>query len=125
MPAYAFTYDIESTRPDPHKPFLDAAAEEGLLYLRVVGPNVCRLPNTTVWGIFQTRALAAAAFERAVKAAAKTTGKPVNVEKRLSFSLQDSGYISDVKKLPEPDWTGSNDFETARLHQLFDDFFDE
>jgi hypothetical protein len=73
--------------------------------------------------MFKDRAAAVAAFDRALKAAGAATGKIVKLEKRLSFALQDSGLTSDKRKAPDPAWTGVNDYETARMHQIFDPFF--
>jgi hypothetical protein len=123
MPDYLITYDLADGSPDPHKPFLTAAAAEGLLYVWKGANYVNRLPNTTVWGVFATKEAADNAFDRALATAAKAVGHSVTMEKRCTTGMDNTSVTSDRRKKPEARWTGRTSFETSRLHQLNDPFF--
>jgi hypothetical protein len=123
MTDYLITYDLEEGSPDPHKPFLSAAANEGLLYVWKGANYVNRLPNTTVWGVFATKEAADAAFDRALSATARTVRREVSLEKRCTVEMSKTTVKSDRRKKPDPRWTGNTNFETSRLHQLNDPFF--
>lgn len=117
------TYDIENGRPDPHKPFLTAAEKEGLLFVWKGATHVNRLPNTTLWGVFDTTEAANEAFDRALKKTSQSVGYALKLEKRITTAMRSTFVNSDVRKKPEPRWTGSTSFETSRLHQVNDPFF--
>ncbi len=123
MTSFLITYDLQDQHPDPHKPFLTAAEKEGLLYVWKGVTYVNRLPNTTVWGIFETAEQADLAFERALTAAGKTLGNKINLEKRATTAMESTLVRSDKRKEPEDKWKGASNFETSRLHQLNDPFF--
>ena len=121
MPQFLITYDLKSTTPDPHKPFLSAAEKQGLLYVWKSPNYVNRLPNTTVWGVFKDKDAAKAAFNAAIAAAANKT--TITVEKVFIARFDGTYCDSDVYKQPEAKWTGTTDFETCRQHQLNDPVF--
>jgi hypothetical protein len=124
MTDYLITYDLQSGSPDPHKPFLTAACSEGLLYVWQGVTYVNRLPNTTVWGVFQSADAADQAFTRAVARAGVAISRVVVVEKRATTQISDDGNVfSDHRKIPDPRWVRSTRFETSLLHQINDPFF--
>lgn len=117
------SYDIAGGKPDAHKPFLTAAEKDGLLYVWKGAAYVSRLPNTTLWGVFDSVTAANEAFDRALKKVGDDLGYTVKLEKRVTTELV-AGYVnSDVRKKPEARWTGKTRFETSRLHQVNDPFF--
>lgn len=122
MPQYLISYDLRSSSPSPHKPFLDAAEKEDLLYV-YKATTLNRLPNTTVWGVFASKDAARAAFDRALTAAGDKLGKAIVLEKRVITLLSDFYIRSDVSKAPVKQWLGSSDLETCRKHQLNDPDF--
>jgi hypothetical protein len=124
MADYLITYDIKADSPDPHKPFLTTAEKEGLLYVWKGTSFVNRLPNTTVWGVFASKEKANEAFDRAKEAASAKIGKAVTLEKRCTTEMSDTLVTSDRRKKPEPKWTGKTSFETSRLHQRNDPYFE-
>ena len=85
MTDYLITYDLESGSPDPHKPFLNAAQNEGLLYVWKGSTYVNRLPNTTIWGQFSSAESANEAFNRALKAAGISVDYSITIEKRCTI----------------------------------------
>ena len=117
------TYDLKDGEPDPHKPFLTAAEKEGLLYVWKGADYVSRLPNTTVWGVFDNLAEANDAFTRALKKAGNAVGYAITLEKRATASMSPTNVMSNERKKPEAKWTGGSVFETSRLHQLNDPKF--
>lgn len=123
MDDYLITYDLENGSPSPYKPFLSAAETEGLLYVWKGSTYVNRLTNTTVWGRFVNADAANDAFEKALAAASRKVGYTINQEKRVTTMMIAATVLSDKRKKPEAKWTGSNAFETSRLHQLNDPFF--
>jgi hypothetical protein len=123
MPEYLVSYDLKATTPDPHKPFLDAAEPEGLLYVFQGTTDVFRLPNTTLWGVFGTIDAAKSAFDRAKATAEKKIGKSVTVEKRIITRLEDWSIKSDKRKAADPKLTASTKLERCRKHQLQDPYF--
>lgn len=123
MADYLITYDLKSGSPDAHKPFLTAAEKEGLLYVWKGADYVNRLPNTTLWGLFDSREAANKAFDRALAAAGKVVGYAVKLEKRITTKMTDTLVTSDKRKEPDPRWTGRSSFETSRRHQVNDPFF--
>lgn len=82
MRRYVLSYDLKKTTPDPHSEFLRKAAKVGWKPWAWIESSKkwYRLPNTTLVGHFETRALAEAAFDKAI-AAATEAGKTVIVEK--------------------------------------------
>lgn len=122
MPQYLISYDLKSSDPSPHKPFLDAAEKEDLLYVYKAS-TLNRLPNTTVWGIFADKDAARAAFDRALSAAGRKLGRAIVLEKRIITRLSDLYVRSDVSKAPVRQWLGTSDLETCRKHQLNDPDF--
>jgi hypothetical protein len=122
MTEYVVSYDLKETAPKPHKEFILAAEKEGLLYVFQV-TDLYRLPNTTIWGNFDSAEAVKAAFERAQTAAEKKLGIKIVLEKRLISELDDWLIRSNEKKAAEKKWTGSTKFETCRKHQLNDPFF--
>jgi hypothetical protein len=120
---FVISYDLEETDPDPHKPFLTAAANHGLLYVFRSKNYVNRLPNTTVWGEFNDINAAKMAFKAAIAEAAKVIGRAINVEKVFVAWFEECYIDSDVYRTPDPKWTGKTAFETSRLHQLNDPIF--
>lgn len=123
MPDYLISYDLKSGNPSPYRPFLDAAEKQGLLYVWEGKQYVSRLPNTTLWGIFSTTAAANAAFDAALAAASRDVGYSIKLEKRATTAMSASSILSDVRKEPDPRWTGRTSFETSRRHQLNDPLF--
>lgn len=123
MPQYLVTYDLEDDSPSPYGEFLVAAKAEGLLYVYKAGAELNRLPNTTLWGNFADKDAVRAAFERALLAAKRKLGYEIVLQKRVITAIRDAYFRSDVRKAPERRWTGSSDFETCRLHQENDPFF--
>lgn len=123
MSNYLISYDLQSGHVSPHKPFLTAAAKEGLIYVLQSANFINRLPNTTLWGVFARRQAAVDAFNRAKTAAEIAIRREIVVEKRLVSLLDDWLVSSDLKKTPDPRWTGATTFETSRLHQMNDPFF--
>lgn len=117
------TYDIKDGIPDPHKPFLTAAEQEGLLYVWQGATFVNRLPQSTVWGIFNRIVDANAAFDRALTRTGRVVGYTPTMEKRATITMDASNVVSDERKTPEARWTGPTAFETSRLHQVNDPFF--
>lgn len=117
------SYDIAEGKPDAHKPFLTAAEKEGLLYVWKGASYVNRLPNTTLWGVFDSTAAANEAFDRALKKVGRDLGYTVKVEKRATTEMGSSLVTSDTRKKPETRWTGETGFETSRLHQVNDPYF--
>lgn len=122
MTDYLISYDLKS-EGSPHKEFLTQAETEGLLYVWKGQSYVNRLPNTTVWGVFDSRAEAIKAFDRALTKTATKLGHSVTMEKRATTAFEDGSVASDRRKTPISKWTGSTQFETSRLHQLNDPFF--
>lgn len=123
MTDYVISYDLKAANPSPYKVFLDAAQREGLLYVWKGLNYVNRLPNTTIWGVFSTREEANEAFDRALAAASAKMGYKVSLLRRATTAFSDCVVNSDIRKKPEPQWTGPTLFETSRLHQLNDPFF--
>ncbi len=123
MAEFLITYDVEDSDPDPHKPLLVAAEKEGLLYVWKGENYVSRLPNTTLWGIFENIDGANEAFENAVKRAEKVIGIKIVVEKRATVEMATANVLSNVRKKPDPKWTRKTPFETSRLHQINDPLF--
>jgi hypothetical protein len=123
MTDFAISYDLKAGNPSPHKAFLDAAESEGLLYVWKGQSYVNRLPNTTIWGVFDNREEANAAFSRALATATAVLGYKVTMTKRLTCEFTNGIVNSDVRKVPDPAYTGVTSFETSRLHQLNDPFF--
>lgn len=117
------TYDLKSASPDPHKPFLTAAEKEGLLFVWKGASFVNRLPNTTVWGVFNSSEDADLAFDRALKATSQKVGYTINLEKRCTAEMTSPLVVSDHRKKPEEKWTGSTSYKTSQLHQINDPFF--
>jgi len=120
---FLITYDLKSGSPDAHKPFLTAAEKEGLLYVWKGSDYVNRLPNTTLWGLFESKEAANKAFDRALAAAGRTVGYTVTLEKRATSEMGSSAVNSDKRKAPDPRWTGKAAFETSRRHQVNDPYF--
>lgn len=124
MPSYTVAYDLSAKGEAPHKPFLTEAEKVGLLYVFRGSKYVSRLPNTTLWGHFASRAHVIAAFEKAISKTEQVVGHRVTVEKRLiTKGPLDWEIMSDVRKVPNPEWIGQTKFETSRLHQLNDPLF--
>jgi hypothetical protein len=124
MPRYLVTYDFKETNPKPHKAFILAAEKERLLYIFKAGDGkLYRLPNTTLWGDFASAQAAWDAFDRAEAAADSKLPTKIVVEKRVLTLFSEGLLGSDRSKAPEQTWTGSNDFETCRNHQLNDPYF--
>ncbi|WP_201859375.1 hypothetical protein [Microvirga soli] len=123
MPAYLVSYDLKSGNPSPHATFLASAEPEGWLYICKSATKIFRLPNTTLWGVFEDVAAANAAFDRALAAAEAQLGRRIILEKRIVTRLGDWSARSDLMKAPEPRYAGRTDLETCRLHQLGDPFF--
>ncbi len=123
MTDFLITYDLQDQKPDPHKPFLTAAQKQGLLYVWKGATYVNRLPDSTVWGEFDTIEDANSAFQKALTAVGNDLGNKVNLEKRVTTAMRSINVLSDKRKEPEPKWTGTSSFETSRLHQVNDPFF--
>lgn len=124
MPNYLITYDLPSAHEDAHKPFLDHAEKHDLLYIQSANTKMLyRLPNTTLWGKFDDRAAAIAAFDAALNDTVKQVGHPVPLEKRMVTRQVDAEVKSDQRKTPDPKWKGATSFETCRQHQLNDPYF--
>jgi hypothetical protein len=84
---------------------------------------VSRLPNTTVWGVFNNLAEANTAFEKALAATTVTVSHPIKLEKRATIQASATQVLSDKRKKPEAKWTGKSSYETSDLHQINDPFF--
>lgn len=82
-----------------------------------------RLPNTTLWGLFESAVAAQAAFDSAIAAAEKQLKKKIKVRKRVITKLANGLISSDRRKPPEDEWKRKTSFETCRAHQLNDEFF--
>lgn len=123
MASYLISYDLSTDRGSPHTEFLKQAETEGLLYVWTGVNFVSRLPNTTLWGEFPSRAEAEAAFGRARAKTEVSVGYKVVVEKRVTTPSKGCAVVSDHKKKPDRKWTGATPFETSRLHQNNDPFF--
>lgn len=123
MTDYLISYDLNTERGSPHKEFLAQAETEGLLYVWRGASYVSRLPNTTIWGVFDNRTNALAAFERTRVKTEKKVGYKVVVEKRATTEFTDCDVASDVRKKPLAKWTGVTTFDTSRLHQVNDPDF--
>lgn len=121
MPSFIITYDLKATG-SPHAEVIKQALAENLLRVWCGGTTVRLLPNTTLWGRFATEKAASDAFNRAVRKAAIVLGHAVVVEKRVTGTLT-GAILTDKAKNIDPKWTGSTDFETARLHQIHDPYF--
>jgi hypothetical protein len=121
------TYDLKKKDPPPHKVFLEEAEKQNLLYIyEGASGNLLRLPNTTLWGMFDDAAAARDAFDRARAAAEERLGKKIKVEKRVVAELGGGSlFVSDKKKAPEEKWKKRTALETCRAHQLNDGFFNE
>jgi hypothetical protein len=118
------TYDLKKTDPGPHRVFIEEAEKQGLLYVyRGASGKLLRLPNTTLWGVFDDAAGARDAFDKALTAAEKKLRKKITLEKRVITPFEDGLIISDTKKSPVEKWTKPTAFETCRAHQLNDPFF--
>lgn len=122
MPRYLISYDLKSSEPSPHRPLLDAAEGQDLLYV-LHATELYRLPNTTLWGIFADKKAARDAFERAIADAERVIGRKITLEKRVITGFRDFFVRSDKRKKPDSRWLGTSDFETCREHQLNDPFF--
>lgn len=121
--SYVITYDLKDGTPSPYRPFIEEAEKQGLLYVWRGKNKVHRLPNTTVWGRFETIEDARSAFDKAVRRASRRVGYTITVEKRMTVEAADISVKSNVSKAPVPKWTAGSDFRTSRLHQLNDPFF--
>ncbi|MCF2523231.1 hypothetical protein [Bradyrhizobium sp. G127] len=117
------TYDLKATTPSPYRAFASCAEAEGLIYVYKTGEKLSRLTNTTLWGLFQTKAAVRDAFDRAQAAAEHEIGIKITLEKRVITQMADVFVRSDKQKVPEPKWTKSSRFETCRTHQKNDPFF--
>ncbi|MBY3094912.1 hypothetical protein HFO65_29970 [Rhizobium laguerreae] len=119
---FLFAYDLTASKP-PHAAFIAAALTEGLLYVYTVKDKLCRLPNTTLWGRFETQEAAVAAFNTAKMAAEKAIGAKITLEKRVVLAMNGATFTSDKRKAPDPKWTKGTKFATCREHQAKDPYF--
>ncbi len=81
-----------------------------------------RLPNTTLWGPFDSSAAVKAAFDRARLSAEKRL-KKIIVEKWVITKLGSALLNSDKRKAPDAKWKKKAALETCRAHQLHDEYF--
>ena len=65
---FLIAYDLKSTDPDPHSEFRKQAEPQGLSNWIEINGELCQLPNTTLYGSFESRDFAVAAFDRALHA---------------------------------------------------------
>ncbi|QQM29630.1 hypothetical protein JET14_15135 [Martelella lutilitoris] len=123
MADYLVTYDFKDSASKQWEEFVKCAELEGFIYVYNVGEELARLTNTTLWGEFENKTAAKAAFERAQAAAGKKIGRTITLEKRVITKMADVFVRSDKKKKPDSRWTKSTSFETCRAHQKNDPFF--
>lgn len=123
MADFLISYDLKAGNPSPHRAFLDAAETEGLLYVWKGATYVNRLPNTNVWGVFDSREEANHAFSRALSTASAVMGYKVVLLKRATTEFSNALVTSNIRKIPEEEYIGATAFETSRLHQLNDSYF--
>lgn len=120
---FLITYDLKAGNPSPYKAFLIAAEREGLLYVWRGASFVNRLPNTTIWGVFESKDSANEAFDRALATASATIGYKVQMTRRATTKFVDAYVNTDIRREPNPELEGASVFETSRLHQLKDPLF--
>jgi hypothetical protein len=123
MKNFILTYDIESTNPDPHSKFIEYSERFGLLFVAPAGGHLKRLPNTTLWGKFETKEDCLDAVHSAITLAELDIGSSINLKKFLITKASDVKFESDVEKYPDRRWKKSTLFETCREHQLYDPDF--
>ena len=124
MLKFLTAYDLRDSKPDPHGPFVKAAAQNGWLYVISEGEgDLLRLPATTLWGEFSDADAADAAFDKAIHQASSAIGRDVILERRATSLFAHAFVCSNRQKAPIPRLVGTTLFETCLNHQLNDNFF--
>ncbi|KFC63958.1 hypothetical protein FG93_05468 [Bosea sp. LC85] len=98
---FVITYDLKSTDPDPHTPFLKHALTHGLSSWTDVGGEMMKLPNTTLTGSFASLAEAEAAFDRALQATRRELWAPVTLVKRFIIPQGAGGLVLSNQRRPK------------------------
>lgn len=113
------TYDLKSGSSDHNDVFLAAAQIQGLIFVVKgrVANTIFRLPQSTVWGQFDSLSEANTAFDSALAITSAVVGYSVEIEKRMSVSFNMHLVRSNDSVPVNPEYIGDDDYETALLHQ--------
>lgn len=123
MKAFLVSYDLHSSNDAANSAFLDAAANHSLSYLFIENGIVQRLPETTIWGVFDSAAYCNASILDAVVDAELDIGDTITVTRIAITIFEDAFVDSDKVTVYIPALRGSNLLETCLNHQLNDPEF--